>query len=274
MMKSAPASCALLVFLLITLAAPAVALSPGYIVEPAFGAAGTAAADVVPITFWDLNIREMVIIGALAISPAFVFPTEIFFALKLLSCFGFRRIARGNILASSVRNTLYNAILSEPGISFVELLEETKISRGALTYHLALMRCSGKIVLLESHGTTSYFENSDRYNRGEREVLKYLRQETDRKILFSLAKTPLLSRRDFEKILGVSGPTVTWHMKRLIDDGLLSIRKDGRFSRYSLSGGTLEYLKKYGKGIHVLSEFPTGASMRAGYPPMAGTAEL
>lgn len=273
-MKSARASCALLVFLLMVLAAPAAALSAGYIVEPAFGAAGVAAADVVPVTFFDLTFREMVIIGALAISPAFVFPAEIFFALKLLSCFGFRRIARGNILESPVRNTLYNAIRDQPGISFIELVEAAKISRGALTYHLALMRFSGKIVLLESHGTTSYFENSDRYNDGEREVLRYLRQETDRKILFSLAKTPLLSRRDFERILGVSGPTVTWHMKRLIDDGLLSIRKDGRFSRYFLSGGTLECLRKYGGGIPVLSELPAGAGMFTRYPPVAGTAEL
>ena len=41
-----------------------------------------------------------------------------------------------------------------------------------------------------------------------------------------------MSRRDFEKILGISGPTITWHMKRLIEDGLLSPHKDGRFSRY------------------------------------------
>ena len=93
-------------------------------------------------------------------------------------------------------------------------------------------------------------------------------------ILFSLARTPLLSRRDFEKILGVSGPTVTWHMKRLIDDGLLSLRKDGRFSRYSLSGGTLDYLKKYSRGIQVLPEHSGGAGMQARYPPMAGTAEF
>ena len=115
------------------------------------------APDVVPITFWNLTLREMVIIVALAISPVLVFPVEIFFALKLLSCFGFRRIARSNILASTIRNTIFSLIRSRPGISFVELLQETAISRGALTYHLALMRITGKIILLEDHGITSYF---------------------------------------------------------------------------------------------------------------------
>ncbi|MFA4860506.1 winged helix-turn-helix transcriptional regulator [Methanoregula sp.] len=253
-MKSVPASCALFVFILVALGTPAAAFSHEYIVEPAFGSVGTAAPDVVPINFLDLNLREMVIIGALALSPSFVFPVEIFFTLKLLACLGFRRIGRRNILASSIRNTLYTTILLQPGISFVELLQEIGLSRGALTYHITLMRISGKIVLLESPGITSYFENSDRYTPGEREVLKYLRQETERRILLTLARNPLMSRRDFEQILGVSGPTVTWHMKRLIDAGLMSHHKEGRFARYALSERTLVYLKKYCEEIPLLPE--------------------
>lgn len=80
---------ALLAVLLSALAAPAVALPLVYTVEPAFGSTGIATTDVVPITFWDLTLREMIIIGALALSPACLFPVEIFFTLKLLSIFGF-----------------------------------------------------------------------------------------------------------------------------------------------------------------------------------------
>ena len=263
MMTRAPASCALLFIFLVLLAAPTAALSQGYTVEPAFGATGTAAADVVPITFWDLTLREMVIIGALALSPTLVFPVEIFFAIKFLSCLGFRRITRSNILANSIRNTLNITIRSIPGISYIELLRETGISRGALTYHLTIMRISGKIVLIESHGITGYFENSGKYDQSEKKLLKYLRQETDCQILLALATSPLMSRRDFVKILGVSGPTVTWHMKRLIDDGLLKLHKDGRFSRYALSAGTLGYLKKYGDSITVMQGLPAGARPHA-----------
>jgi len=270
-MKRALFFAVLLIFLSVVLAAPVNALPHGYIIEPAFGATGYAAPDVVPITFWNLTLREMVIIVALAISPVLVFPVEIFFALKLLSCFGFRRIARNNILASTIRNTLFSLIRSRPGISFVELLQETAISRGALTYHLARMRITGKIILLEDHGITSYFENSGKYDLGEQKVLKYLRQDTDRQILVTLAGNPLMSRRDFEKILGISGPTITWHMKRLTGDGLLSIRKDGRFSRYELSAGTRSCLEKYGMGV-MGSQAGTGTPAR--YYSMAGTSEM
>jgi predicted transcriptional regulator len=273
-MKRVLVSAILLVIICMTLAVPAFALPQEYTVEPAFGTIGTAATDIIPVTFWDLTLREMVIIGALAVSPALVFPVEIFFAIKLLSCFGFRRIARSNILTSVIRNTLYSLIRSRPGISFVDLLQETGISRGALTYHLTLMRISGKIVPLEDHGITGYFENSGKYDRNEQKILKYLHQDTDRLILFTLARNPLLSRRDFEKVLGVSGPTVSWHMKRLIDDGLLSIRKDGRFSRYILAERTRYSLEKYTLNIPALPESLPVAGTPGRYPAMAGTAEL
>ena len=116
-MKRVLFSAMLLVFLAMALAVPAGALPQEYTVEPAFGAIGVEGTGVAPITFWDLTLREMVIVGALAISPVLVFPVEIFFALKLLSCFGFRRIARNNVLASSIRNTIYTLIRSRPGIS-------------------------------------------------------------------------------------------------------------------------------------------------------------
>ncbi|MFA4825591.1 MAG: winged helix-turn-helix transcriptional regulator [Methanoregula sp.] len=267
-------SVALLAVLLAALAVPVIALPQGYIVEPAFGATGKTTTDVIPITFWDLTFREMVIIGALALFPAFVFPVEIFFALKFLSLFGFKRIARNNILASTVRNTLYTLIRSRPGISFVELSQEMGISRGALTYHLTLMRISKKIILLKNHGALSYFENSGKYGNGEQKVMKYLRQDTDNKILLSLARNPLMSRTDFEKILGVSGPTVSWHMKRLIDDGILNVRKDGRFSRYALSEATWSSLLKYCEDVSGLPGQSSGAVITVRYSAMAGTAEL
>lgn len=175
---------------------------------------------------------------------------------------------------STVRNSLYSLIRSRPGISFVELSQEMGISRGALTYHLTLMKISGKIILLKDHGILSFFENSGKYGDGELKVMKYLRQDTDKIILLSLAKNPLMSRTDFEKMLGVSGPTVSWHMKRLIDDGILNVRKDGRFSRYALSEGTSSYLMRCCEDVSGLPAQPSGAVSTVCYSAMSRTAEL
>jgi predicted transcriptional regulator len=235
-----------LVVLLALLAAPAAAFVQEYTVEPAFGAVGIAAENIGPVTYWDLTPREMAIIGALAISPLLLIPVELFFAIKLLSFLGFRRIARKNVLLNSVRNTIYTCIRERPGISSGELATVAGISRGALAYHITLLRALGKIVLIKNHGAVSCFENSGTYNRREQQVLNYLRTDTGRKILDALAGTPGLSRAELGEMLGVSGPSVTWHMKRLAADGIVMVRREGKFSRYVISEEMTRFLNRTG----------------------------
>lgn len=233
-------------FLFATLAVPAAGLAEYYTVEPAFGATGTAATDIAPITFWDLSLREMVIIGALAISPLLLAPVEILFAIKLLSFLGFRRIARGNVLANSIRNTIYGCIRERPGISPGELAGVTGVSRGALAYHITLLRALGKIVIVKNHGAVSCFENTGTYNCGEQKMLNCLRTDTGQKILRALTGIPGLSRAELGQILDVSGPTVTWHMKRLAADGIVSVSRDGKYSRYFISEEMTAFIKRTG----------------------------
>jgi predicted transcriptional regulator len=272
-MKRTLFSAVLFVLLLAILAVPAVALPQEYTVEPAFGTIGAAATDVVPITFWNLNLREMTIIGALALSPLLLIPVEIFFALKLLSFLGFRRIARGNVLANSVRNTLYVCIRERPGISLGELAGEAGISRGALAYHLTLLRALGKIVMVKNHSSISCFENSGTYNCCEQKMLSCLRTDTGRKILRALAMTPGLSRAELGQVLGLSGPTVTWHMKRLAADGIVTVSREGKCSRHAISIEMTAFLKRTGCIGRFSSTSPVGEGSAIPRAALAGSAE-
>ncbi len=244
-MKLQEAVAVVIILTLCIVAVPALAFPSDYIVEPGYGSTGMPAPDLNPITFWDLSPREMAVVGALVIFPAFVIPVEILFALKIFFYLGFRRVARSNILDSSSRQAVYSSIRSDPGIRISELIRDTGLSRGSVNYHLALLGFTGKITLLRTHGDISYFENSGKYTPAEQKVLKYLRGETERQILSALFTSPHASRGDLEKILSLSGPTVTWHMKRLSDDGVVSASKDGRFSSYSLNDGIEVFLGKY-----------------------------
>lgn len=234
----------LLGILLVVLVGPVLALPQEYTVEPGFGATGIAAPDIAPISFGELTLREMVLVMALAISPVLLIPAEILFALKLLSFLGFRRILRSNVLTNTVRKEIYRCIRERPGISPGELTGATGISRGALAYHIALLRGTGKIVPVKTHGTVGWFENADTFSRSEQTMLTCLRSETDRKILGILSATPDLSRTELGQRLGLSGPTVTWHMKRLASDGAVRIHRKGKYSRYTLSDTMAVILKR------------------------------
>jgi len=234
-----------IILLAALLMAPASALARGYTVAPGYGSSGTPAPDLAPITFWDLSPGEMVIVGALAVSPVLVFPIEFLLMIKLFSCLAFRRVARANILSNLTRNMVYSCIAGNPGISPAALARETGISRGTLNYHVALLKFSGKIAVAKTRGSIGYFENNAKYDDFFQIVLKHLRTESERTILEVLAVRPGSTRSDLERILAVSGPTVTWHMQRMRADNLLSIRKDGRHTRYFLNGRTLECLRVF-----------------------------
>jgi predicted transcriptional regulator len=225
------------VFILLacSLAAPAAASIGEYHVGPAYGSTGIPAPDLAPISFWALSLREMAIVAALFLCPVCVIPIEFFFAFKLFASLGFRRIVKCNVLEQGTRSRIYYVINATPGISFPSLQHQVSLSRGALTYHLALLLAQRKIVAHKINGTTSYFENNGRYDTLEQKLLNYLGHETEKKIIHLLMVTPGSTRMDLERALAVSGPTVTWHVKRLISDGILYVRKDGRYSRYSLT---------------------------------------
>jgi len=220
---------------IILLAAPAAASTGDYSVTPAYGSTGTPVPGLAPISFWDLSLQEMAIVAALLLCPVGVIPLEILFACKLYAFLGFRRIARRNILLQGTRNEIYQLIVATPGISFPALKQRLSLSRGTLTYHLLLLSARHKIVIHKTHGRTSYFENNGRYDGTEQKILHHLGNEREKRIIDYLISSPGSTRQDLKLVLGVSGPTITWHMKRMLSDGILSLRKDGRYSRYSLS---------------------------------------
>ncbi|MCK9631620.1 MAG: winged helix-turn-helix transcriptional regulator [Methanoregula sp.] len=220
----------------------------GYVVEPVPPGTDPATlgepVEMEQVEFWDLppKIMLMSIIPAI---PFIKFPAELIFAASICLFFGFRIIARHNIFDSAVRKRVYTCIRENPGISFMALARDTEIKPGTLRYHLALMKMTGKITLLETYGHTRYFENSGKYPELEQKILKYLKKPTERTIFDLILKNPCVSRKDLEEQLGISGSSVTWHMNRLANDGLITVDKIGKSSQYVIEPEAAGYLKKY-----------------------------
>ncbi|MDD3406996.1 MAG: helix-turn-helix domain-containing protein, partial [Methanomicrobium sp.] len=54
-------------------------------------------------------------------------------------------------------------------------------------------------------------------------------------IIDILTLYPGISRNELSAMADISGPSVTWHMKRMQKSGLVEIVKDGRSNRYYLN---------------------------------------
>ena len=218
----------------------------GYIVEPVTPGMDTGTPlETVPVEFWELPPDFILYILFLSASSYLGFPVELILSVKMYMLLGFRKISQKSVLSNKTRNTLYSCIRDNPGINFTDLMNSTGVNRGNIAYHINLLKMTGKITVLESSGNPRYYENSGVYSGTEKTVLKYIRNEKDCRIFRLLLEKPGMTRADIGDCLGQNPSTVSWRIKRLSDEELVRVRKDGRNVRYEINPEVHLHLEKY-----------------------------
>ena len=215
-----------LIFLLIGMAS-----ADGYIVESGHDhpiPEGVGAHDPVPISFWQLPLWVMIL-------HVTATPIEMLASLKTLTYLGYKRISGRNVLDQGVRSKIYDHIKENPGVHYSAIANETGINRGTLRYHLKMLQMYDKVRVFHGTGYTRYFENNMKFNEYNQKVLHHLRNDTSKKILEELVENPDVSRKDISLAVGVSGPSVSWYVKQLCADDIVSTSREGRHVRYRLN---------------------------------------
>lgn len=224
----------------------AAANTGGYSATPGLaGAVPDHLQDPVPASFWDLTLREMLIGIVLSFCPVLLYPVEIFFYLKLISVLGYRKIERYAVSYNQKRQKIYETITANPGVKFNALERLTGIKEGTLKYHLLVLGMKRKIVSFGRARSMRYFENNGRYNELEKKVFLHMQNPTTRRILKILASSPEVSRKEIAEIMGIAGPSISWHTGRLSGDGIITTRKNGRAVRYTLCPAGATIFKRY-----------------------------
>jgi predicted transcriptional regulator len=167
--------------------------------------------------------------------------------LKLWCFLGFRRVLRKNVLESDERRGLYESITENPGVDLSSLTEMLRLNKETARYHLKMLAANGKISGLIKQGIARYFPSREMISEFEKTVIHYLWIGTTKRILLLLIETPGLTRQAIADELGIAGPSVTWQMQRLADDGLIEVRTEGRFVRYFLTPDSSEVLESVKK---------------------------
>lgn len=235
------------IFICFWLSVPAAALNPGgYTVEPVTPGMDTGTPlGTTEVSFWELPLQVIILSLAFSLSPVIGDFIELLLFTKLTVYLGYRKVTQNSIFDNATRSRIYTYIQDNPGIFFNSLVRRTGIKRGTLRYHLLILKMNGKISVLESAGNPRYFENSGRYSDTEKNVLKYIRNDTDCRIFRLLLENPALTRNDLGNGLGLSLSTVSWRMNRLHDAGIVVTQKSGKNVRYHIDSNVRHYLEKY-----------------------------
>ena len=141
-------------------------------------------------------------------------------------------------------------IQENPGCHLRKIKRELAMSMGTIQYHLNLLDKQGK-VSTERQNLHKYYFPIGLFEQNERDILKILNQETAREILMIiLEKKP--TQTDIANIIKISGASVNWHIKRLVELGLVLEQKEGKFKRYTLgidSKNIVSLMKNYHPNI-------------------------
>lgn len=150
------------------------------------------------------------------------------------------------ILALETRKEIFEYVEANPGVHFSKLKRDLDMETGLLQHHLRE---------LEDHGVLESRDHQDRrrlfvaqeLDDEERAILSWLRYETTRHILLFLLREGPRRNRDIAEAVGVTPATVSWHISRLVDAGVVEEGSEGRNSSYAVADEelTMQLLVRY-----------------------------
>lgn len=148
---------------------------------------------------------------------------------------------------SSNTGKVLQYIQENPACHLRQIKRELNMAMGTIQYHLNLLEKQGK-VSSERQNLHKYYFPIGLFGQNERDILKILNQETAREILLIILEAKNPSQTDIAKSIKLSSASVNWHIKRLIELGLILEQKEGKFKKYSLgidSKNIVSLMKNY-----------------------------
>jgi predicted transcriptional regulator len=138
-------------------------------------------------------------------------------------------------------------IASHPGVHLREICRELGLAMGAVQYHVRRLERDGRISSLR-RGLYKFFYPANLFGARQRDVLSVLSLDRPRELLLNIIEHPGSTQEALAGATNVSQPTVSWHLKRLIDLRIVDRHQEGRVVTYSVVGGGADvatFIKAY-----------------------------
>jgi predicted transcriptional regulator len=118
-----------------------------------------------------------------------------------------------------VQKRLLDYIHLSPGIRYRELLRLTESSNGVLSYHLGELESEKRIAVERKKSVTRYFPIN--LDTEVSKIIGCIRNPVSRQIIVSLLGMEGCSFNELTVFTNRAPSTVSWHLRRLMDAGIL-----------------------------------------------------
>jgi len=144
-------------------------------------------------------------------------------------------------LEDSRRVQILEFIKANPGSHLRGIKRELNLAMGVLQYHLRRLEKDQSIISRRRGLYKRFYKRLD-FEVEEQEILGVLFQETERDLLLYLLKTPDATQKELSEFAHISASSTSWHMKRLVEAGLVKSRRQGSFVYYMAKGDPVKIL--------------------------------
>ena len=145
-------------------------------------------------------------------------------------------------LEDSRRAQILEFIKANPGAHLRGIKRELNLAMGVLQYHLQRLE-KDQAIISHRRGLYKRFYKRLDFEVEEQEILGVLFQETERDLLLYLLKTPDATQKELSEFARISASSTSWHMKRLVEAGLVKARRQGSFVYYMVKGDPVKILR-------------------------------
>jgi predicted transcriptional regulator len=146
------------------------------------------------------------------------------------------------LLELDTRRTIYELVLSQPGLHLREIQRRLNMHINLVEYHIHHLVSSELVMAVQQEGYTRYFPTEapgaggdvDRLTSQEKRVLGLLRQPIPLRIIVYLVAAGRALHKEISEHLGCAPSTTTYHMKKLIRQGVVDQQTAGEGKGYNL----------------------------------------
>ena len=141
-----------------------------------------------------------------------------------------------NIDKHDTKRDILEHIYKTPGIRYKELLRLTRLKNGVLSYHLTILERLNKIRIdRHNNRVTRYYVVN--ISKQESDIIGCLRNKVTRKIAIFILQHDSCIFNEIVDYTNKAPSTVSWHLKRLKDAGIISIISGEKHQLYRVVDG-------------------------------------
>ena len=154
-------------------------------------------------------------------------------------------------LTQGPRSDIFALVARVPGAHLRGIERMTGLPLGQVLYHLDRLEKMGLVVSVRDFGFRRYFVARN-VGRHEKKFLGALRHDVPRRLVLTLLARTGQTHKELQAALGVAGSTLSFHLQRLVESGVVARAREGTSNVYHLADAALltreliEYQESFG----------------------------